>query len=120
VVRSAAGTGHAPTLGFRAVFAVPAYRRLWAARTVSQWGDVAATVALGLLVLQLTGSGLGVAAVVAAEIIPVLLLAPLAGVVVDRFPRRRVMITADLVRAALVVPLVSTWVLGLVTRRWGR
>lgn len=35
--------------GLRAVFAVPGYRRLWAARTASQWGDVAATVALGLL-----------------------------------------------------------------------
>ena len=67
----------------RAVFAVPEFRRLWAARTVLQWGDVAAAVALGLLVLELTGSGLGAAGVVAAEIVPVLLLAPIAGVVID-------------------------------------
>lgn len=95
--------------GLRQVFALPAYRRLWAARTVSQWGDVASTVALGLLVLQLTGSGLGVAGVVVAEIVPVLLLAPVAGAIVDRFSRRRVMILADLVRAVLMVllPFVS-------------
>ncbi|PWR16162.1 MFS transporter [Micromonospora sicca] len=95
--------------GLRAVFAIPGYRRLWAARTVSQWGDVAATVALSLLVFELTGSGLGVAGVVAAEIVPVLLLAPLAGAVVDRLPRRTVMISADLVRAVLagVLPLVA-------------
>ena len=45
------------------------YRRLWSARTASQWGDVFATVALSLLVLDLTGSALGVVAVVAVEIV---------------------------------------------------
>jgi MFS family permease len=95
--------------GLRAVFAVPGYRRLWAARTASQCGDVAATVALGLLVFELTGSGLGVAGVAAAEIAPMLLLAPLAGVIVDRLPRRTVMVAADLVRAVLagLLPLVA-------------
>ncbi len=82
------------------MFASPAYRRLWAARTVSQWGDVFATVTLALLVLRLTGSALGVTGVVLAEIVPVLLLAPLAGTLVDRRPRVRVMVGADLFRAA--------------------
>ncbi|MBC9001738.1 MFS transporter [Micromonospora aurantiaca (nom. illeg.)] len=103
------GPSRPRTHGLRAVFALPGYRRLWAARTVSQWGDVAATVALGLLVFDLTGSGLGVVGVVAAEIVPVLLLAPVAGVVVDRLPRRTVMIAADIVRAVLAgsLPLVA-------------
>ena len=79
----------------------PSYRRLWVARTVSQWGDAFHTVALLLLVFSLTGSGLGVSGVVIAEILPVLALASLAGVLVDRVPRVRVMITADLVRAVL-------------------
>ena len=91
--------------GLRQVFAVPGYRRLWVARTVSQWGDVVQTVTLALLVYELTGSGLGVAAVVAAEVLPVVLLAPLAGALVDRLPRVRVMVAADLVRAALVTLL---------------
>jgi MFS family permease len=90
----------------RDAFAEPGYRRLWAARTVSQWGDVISTVTLALLVYDLTGSGLGVTAVVAAEILPVLLLAPLAGALIDRLPRKRVMIAADLGRAALVALLV--------------
>lgn len=99
----------APGSGLRAVFALPGYRRLWAARTISQWGDVAASVALALLVFQLTGSGLGVSAVVAAEILPVLLLAPLAGLVADQLPRRTVMIAADMTRAMLagVLPMVA-------------
>lgn len=55
---------------------------------------------------QLTGSGRGVAATVAFEVAPVLLFGPIAGVVADRFPRRRVMIAADLIRAGLVSVLV--------------
>lgn len=98
----------AATPGLRTVFALPQYRRLWVARTVSQWGDVVQTVTLALLVYELTGSGLGVAAVVAAEILPVLLLAPLAGALIDRLPRVRVMVLADLGRAALVALLVVT------------
>ena len=74
------------------------YRRLWAARTVSQWGDVAQFTTLGLLLFSLTGSGLGVSGAVVAEIIPVLLLAPVAGALVDRLPRVRVMVGADLAR----------------------
>ena len=58
------------------VWAAPGYRRLWAARTASQWGDTFNVVALGLLVFDLTDSGLGVSGVVVAEILPVLLLAP--------------------------------------------
>jgi len=83
----------------------PSYRRLWVARTVSQWGDAFNTVALALLVYSLTGSGLGVSGVVLAEIVPVLALAPVAGAIVDRLPRVTVMIGADLVRAALAFTL---------------
>lgn len=93
-------------VGLRTVFAQPGYRRLWSARTASQWGDVFATVALALLVFDLTGSPLGVSAVVIAEIIPVLLFASIAGTLVDRLPRVRVMIGADLLRAALATALV--------------
>jgi MFS family permease len=98
--------GDARRPGMRAVLAQPDFRRLWAARTVSQWGDIFSFVALAILIYRLTGSGLGVAGVVVAEIVPVLLLAPLAGVVVDRLPRIRVMVAADLVRALLAGVLV--------------
>jgi MFS family permease len=93
----------------RNVFAQPGYRRLWSARTASQWGDVFATVALSLLVLDLTGSALGVSAVVAVEIIPVLLLAPFAGTLVDRLPRIPVMVTSTFMSKVptLAIPLGS-------------
>lgn len=92
----------------RTVLARPDFRRLWTARTVSQWGDVVSFVALAILIYRLTGSGLGVAAVVAAEVLPVLLLAPLAGVVVDRLPRIRVMVASDVVRA-LLAGVLTVW-----------
>jgi MFS family permease len=92
--------------GLREVFAQADYRRLWAARTISQWGDTFNVVALALLIYDLTGSGLGVSGIVVAEILPVLLLAPLAGPLVDRWPRVRVMVSADLFRVVLVGLLV--------------
>ena len=91
----------------RALLRQPAYRRLWVARTISQVGDVAQFTSLALLVIALTGSGLGVTAVVLAEIVPVLLLAPLAGSIVDRLPRVRVMVGADLFRLVLAAVLAG-------------
>src|SRR5215831_18873594 len=90
------------------VLADAAYRRLWAARTVSQCGDVAQFTALALLAFHLTGSGLGVSGAVIAEIVPVLLLAPVAGPLVDRLPRVSVMIGADLARMVLA-GLLAVW-----------
>ncbi|SRR6266536_1485824 len=97
--------------GLAAVLGKRAYRRLWLAQTVSRWGDAFATVALVVLVFRLTGSGLGVTGAVIAEILPVLLLAPVAGVVVDRLPRVRVMVAADLWRMGLASFAVSALVL---------
>jgi MFS family permease len=94
-----------PRLGIRHVLGHPGYRRLWAARTVSQWGDTFNFIALALLVYRLTGSGFGVTGVVVAEIAGVLLVAPLAGPVIDRQSRVRIMVAADLARMALCVVL---------------
>ena len=51
---------------------------------------------------KMTGRGLAVAGLVAAEVVPVLVLGPVAGVLIDRFSRKAILIGADLVRAALV------------------
>ncbi len=62
-------------------------------------------MALVVLVFELTGTGAGVAGTVAFEVVPVLLFGPVAGVVIDRSPRRSVMIAADVLRAGLVAAL---------------
>lgn len=83
----------------------PQFARLFVAHAVSRAGDAFNTVALVVLVFDLTGTGAGVAGTVAFEVLPVLLFGPVAGVVVDRSPRRSVMIAADVVRAGLVAAL---------------
>lgn len=75
---------------------------------MSQVGLVAQFTTLALLLVALTGSGLGVSGAVLAEIVPVLLLGPLASSVVNRLPRRRVMMTANLVRVVLTGTL-AVW-----------
>lgn len=84
----------------------PELRRIFVAHSASRAGDAFNTVALVVLVFRLTGSGRGVAAIAAFEVAPVLVLGPVAGLVADRYPRRQVMIVADLVRAVLVFVLV--------------
>jgi MFS family permease len=99
---TAADTGRA----YANVASSPRYAPLWLAQLVSNFGDTIHYVALVVLVFGLTGSGLAVATLVAAEVVPVLLLAPVAGVVIDRFSRKGVLIGADLFRAVLVLSLV--------------
>lgn len=83
----------------------PGFRRFWAAQTVSRWGDTFNSVALVIVVYELTGSGLKVAGTVAFEIVPVILFGFIAGSIVDRYDRRRIMVVADLARAAIAVGL---------------
>lgn len=92
----------------RSLTANPGYRKLWASRTISQWGDIAQFTTVALLIYHLTGSGLGVSGAALAEIAPVLLLAPLAGPIADRMPRVKIMITADLARFALTT-ILALW-----------
>ncbi len=84
----------------------PRYFPLWLGQLVSTFGDTLHYIALVLLVYQLTGQGVAVAALVTAEILPVLFLGPVAGVVIDRFSRKTVLIGSDLVRAGLVITLL--------------
>src|SRR5215207_6948855 len=82
------------------------FRRLWAGQVVSEVGDWLNNIAVLALVIQLAGAsgvGLAVALYAIARHLPLFLFGPVAGVVVDRVSRRRVMIAADLARAALAL-----------------
>jgi MFS family permease len=83
---------------------------LWAGQFVSQMGDRLAALAFPWFVYQSTGSALGTGAVFAIYTLPYVLFGAFAGVAVDRFNKRRLMVAMDLVRAALVisVPLVAS------------
>lgn len=82
------------------------FRRLWIGQLVSSLGDWFNTVAVLALVFDLTGSGFATGLIIIASTLPAFILTPFAGVVVDRFDRRRVMIAADIARAALALGML--------------
>ena len=77
------------------------FRNLWAAQTTSALGDGIVIVALALFVTDLTGDPVDVGIVLGAQMIPFVAFLLIGGVWADRLPRARVMITTDVVRAAL-------------------
>lgn len=73
--------------------------RLLAGRTFAAFASALIPTTLTLAVVR-TGSAGDLGIVLASELLPMLLLLPVAGVAADRFPARRVVLAADLVRSA--------------------
>ena len=94
---------------------------LWFGGFISLTGDRVLDVALPFYVYQTTHSTLITATMVAAELLPHLLFGSLAGVLVDRWDRRRVMIAASTLQAGLVLLLLlvrspdQLWIIYLVS-----
>ena len=97
----------APPFGARDVLRLPAFRRLWLAQAISDVGDGLTLLTLMLLVNELTGSTLALAAVSIALAIPPLTIGLVAGTYADRFDRRRIMIVSDLLRAVVVLGFMA-------------
>jgi MFS family permease len=97
---------------------VPAFRRLWAAQLISELGDWVARLALSVLVYSRTGSPALAGAVVAVSLLPWLGPGQLLAAAAERWPRRRVLIVADLTRAGAfavaAAPLPMPVLFGLV------
>ena len=98
------------------------YRRFFVGQVVSLVGTWMQSVAAAWLVLQLTHSATWLGLAVALQFLPILLLGPYGGVVVDRVDKRRLLIGTQLAAAvqALVLGLLTVnghvtlaWVLGL-------
>ena len=75
---------------------------------LSSAGDLLAMLTLALAVHEITGSGIAVSAYFAATMVPTVAVAPLAGLVADRFEPVRVMAAASIAQAALAVALAAT------------
>lgn len=82
------------------------FRLLYFGQAISQLGDWFNSVAVYALLLDLTGSATAVAWMMIVQFLPIAIVGPIAGVVVDRVDRRRLMIVADLVRGVLVLGLL--------------
>jgi MFS family permease len=79
------------------------YRRFWLSGVISQAGDWFNYIGIFVLLNQLTGSGQAVSWFLIAKFIPTTLLGPMAGVIADRFNRKTILISCDLLRAGVVL-----------------
>ena len=81
----------------------PSFRNLWYGQVISELGNWVNSIALYALILQLTGSGMAMAAAMMAKLLPMVIISPFAGVVVDRMDRRTVLIASDILRCFTVL-----------------
>lgn len=103
-------------LGFARMVRTRGYRRLLAVRFSTQWGDGLFQAALGGAVLfnpERQADPLAVAAGLAVLLLPYSVIGPFAGALLDRWDRRRVLLFAGLLRAALIVVVAASVSTGL-------
>jgi len=100
----------------RGVLAIPAFRKLWNSMMFSSLGDWLGLLATTALASQLSGgsyatANFAIAGVFIARLLPAVFLGPIAGVIADRFDRRRLMVSVDILRGALYIsiPIVHTY-----------
>jgi DHA3 family macrolide efflux protein-like MFS transporter len=86
---------------------------LWQGQLVSIFGDVVYEIALGFWILAATGSTILMGSLMAASMLPRILVSPVAGVIVDRFDRRSLMIWMDVIRGVAVVSVGTAAFVGL-------
>lgn len=103
--------GRVPASGtFRSAWGHRRWRWLFSSFTVSMTGDFIYSVALVAFLIDRTGSAAWVSAAVAARMVPYVLLSAPAGLLADRVDRRRLMISLDLARAALLAGMgLAAW-----------
>jgi dTMP kinase len=99
--------------GLRALFRLQGFRRLFAGQAVSGLGDWVATLAFIALAFSITKSQTAVAVVLILRLVPPIFAAPVGGLLADRLDRRLVMVTCDLLRAALIVLVPFVGIAGL-------
>lgn len=97
---------------YRDVFRNGNWIRLWAGQTVSQLGDFVSDIAFPLLVYEITKSAVGLALGFGVEMLPLVVVGPIAGVFVDRWNRRTLLLVTDFVRIGCALGLffsTSLW-----------
>jgi dTMP kinase len=94
----------------RGVLAIPAFRKLWNSMLFSSLGDWLGLLATTALAQQLSGNNyakanFAIAGVFIARLLPSVFLGPLAGVLADRFDRRKLMVVCDILRTGLYISI---------------
>ena len=105
----------APRMSPFSVFRNRNFGKIWTGQLISTMGTALTSLAASIYVFRLTNSAMSVGLMLMATAAPSLLVGLFAGVLVDRFDRKRIMIAADLIRAVLVflipvlVPFSVIW-----------
>ena len=106
----------APTTARRSLFRHPNYARLWGAGTVSLFGTQVSQIAIPFFAAVILNASPGqVGLLTTVEFLPFLLFTLPAGVWVDRFPKKRILVIGDLGRAAMLVSIPVAYGLGALT-----
>lgn len=100
---------------FRRVLSNRSFSLLWLGQLISQSGDFIFDVALLWLVLDLTGSPFFTGVTVAAQLLPTVLVGPVAGVFIDRYDRKRILLVSITLQGAIVAVLAGLLLLHLLT-----
>jgi NRE family putative nickel resistance protein-like MFS transporter len=87
---------------YREVLANRSFRALWLGQALSHLGQSIIYVVVALYVYELTGSAQQVSFAIALELLPLVVIGPLAGVLADRLERKRMLVAAFSVQAVLV------------------
>jgi len=82
------------------------YRYTWMGQVVSEIGDNFNNIAVFALAMALTHSGLVIMGIMLSRAMPAVTIGPLAGVLLDRFDRKRIMIASDLTRAFVALGFI--------------
>src|SRR3954452_2818840 len=83
------------------------YRFTWLGQIVSEVGDHFNNIAVLSLALQESHSGQVIAGVMLSRAIPAVLIGPFAGVLLDRFDRRRIMMASDIIRGFIALGFIA-------------
>ncbi len=94
---------------------VPNYRRYFAGQLISLSGTWMQTVAALWVILSLTGSGVAVGLTTALQFLPMLLIGAWGGLLADRIPKRRLLITTQALMAIPAIGLFAVTATGVVT-----
>src|SRR5215207_9823644 len=86
---------------------------LWLAGLVSLIGDWVLVVGLPIEIYNRTSSTLATAGMVLASLVPAVTLGSIAGVFVDRWDRRRLMVIVNVLLAVVLLPLLAIDALGI-------
>jgi predicted MFS family arabinose efflux permease len=85
----------------------PDFRRIWLGESISFLGDWFTLIALYSAVQELTDSKLALAGILIGKTLPIFFMAPIAGPLIDRMDRRKLLIATDIARAVSVLGLIA-------------